>query len=99
MVCNFDPYLNHTYKGTKMTDKKLYELLQKEWGSITELRRRSGISFLHLRNIMRDGLWVNLTVREHAITILEERKRAKEEQNVRVQNLEQRAARLMAENA
>lgn len=78
-----------------MTDKKLYEMLQNEWGSITELRRRSGISYLHLRNIMRDGLWVNLKVREHAITILEERKHAKEKNTAMAQRLEQRAEQLL----
>ena len=74
-----------------MSDKEIYALLKSERGTITELKKRSKLSFLSIRRIMLNGEWQNLKLKKFAIEILEEIKIRKEEEKNISEDLKNRA--------
>ena len=79
-----------------MSDKEIYGLLKNERGSITELKKRSELSYLSIRRIMLNGEWQNLRLRKFAIEILEEAKIKKREEVKLSEDLKKRANLLLA---
>ncbi len=77
-----------------MKEKNLYELLKSERGAISELQRRSDISFTSIRRILRDNEWENLALTELAVSILEEAKERKQQKVKTATKIQKRIAQL-----